>query len=172
MTNYKKGSAVVGVVVFVALVLAAGAAFYAGTQYAQPTPGSVVGPDSPNPYYSVNGVATWKTRVGLRTATTTLCAIKSPAATSTLDFVSLQIAVGTSTAATIDLATSTTAYATTTNLVSAYSVGSGAQGASAWKSSGTNAITAPNTYFVAKTAGAGLGGYTYVGSCEASFTVL
>ena len=138
----------------------------------QPQLGAVSGPDLSSPYFSVNGVVTYQSRVTMRAATTTLCAIKSPSATSTLAVVGWQIGAGTTTAATIDLATSTTAYSTTTNLVAASSVASGANGAVSWASSGTNGVLAPNIYVVVKTAGAGLSGYTYGGTCFAQFIVL
>lgn len=175
MKNYSKGSASVVALVIALVVIAAGAAFYAGTTSSTPahTASSITGPDSSNPYFGVNGVQTYETNVRMRNATTTICAIKSPSATSTLQFASWQIGLGTSTAATIDLATSTNPYSTTTPaLVVGTSVASGAQASVSWDPAGTNGTLAPNTYVIAKTAGVGLGGYTYGGDCEATFTVL
>lgn len=111
-------------------------------------------------------------RVKMNRASTTLCAIKSPSATSTLVSANWQITVGTSTAANIDLAKGNTANATTTLLVTGTSVGSGATGQAAWTTAGATAaddIMAPNTYVLVKTATAGLGGYTYTGTCSARF---
>lgn len=158
--------AVIGVSIFAAGYLAR------PTVAPQPQLGAVAGPDISSPYTSVNGLATYQARIPMRAATTTLCAIKSPSATSTLVHAGWQIGTGTSTAATIDLATSTTAFATTTNLVAETSVASGANGAVSWASSGTNGVLAPNTYVIVKTAGVGLSGYTYGGTCSAQFTVL
>lgn len=134
--------------------------------------GAVVSSELPNNNFSFGEVRSWAYGPRMNVATTTLCAIKSPAATSSLRSASFNIFTGTSTAATIDLATSTTAFATTTNLVSAFSVGSGATGNVSWFPSGTNSTIAPNTYVIVKTAGAGLGGYTYGGRCSAVFQEL
>lgn len=126
----------------------------------------------PSPFFCVNNVCRFVARPSMTAATTTICAIQAPAATSTLIAASWQITTGTSTAATIDMGTSTDRYSTTTNLVAAKSIGSGAQGYATWSSAGgsaDDAIMAPNTWVVVKTAGAGLGGYTYGGNCQATF---
>lgn len=65
--------------------------------------GSVAGPDSTYEYYSVNGVAEYKYSTPLNNASTTICSIKSPMATSTLLFASLNISTGTSTVLQIDM---------------------------------------------------------------------
>lgn len=134
--------------------------------------GSVVSSELPDNNFSFGQVRRWAYGPKMNVATTSLCSIKSPAATSTLISAAFQIYTGTSTAATIDIGTSTTAFATTTNLVSAFSVGSGAQGATGWTSAGGSVqdnVMAPNTYVNVKTAGAGLGGYTYGGKCTVVF---
>lgn len=134
--------------------------------------GALSSPDIQSPYLSFGGVRRWAGAMDMRAATTTVCAIQSPAATSTLIAATWQITLGTSTAATIDMGTSTTAFATTTNLVAAKSIGSNAQGYATWSSAGANAddaMMAPNTWVVVKTAGAGLNGYTYTGRCQAQF---
>lgn len=130
----------------------------------------ILGPDM-----SVGGVLSYYADVPMKPATTTPCSIQAPAATSTLMFASWQITVGTSTAATIDLGTSTTAFATTTNKVAAKSIAANAKGYAVWTPAGAGLddnIMAPNTWVVIKTAGAGLGGYTYTGQCQAVFTVI
>lgn len=134
--------------------------------------GAVSSPDIPGRYFSYGGVRQWGGRQQMQVATTTLCAIQSPAATSTIEYVSFSITTGTSTAATIDIGTSTNAFSTTTNLVSAVSIASGANGQQFWSPVGGSVndnTMAPNTYVLVKTAGAGLGGYTYGGTCQASF---
>lgn len=135
--------------------------------------GSVSGPDLYSPYWNVNGVRQWYVKQPMRSATTTICSMRAPTnATSTLHFASFQIVVGTSTAASIDIGTSTAGFATTTNLVAAKSIASGAQGYSYWSPAGgtvNDAKMAPGEYVVVKTAGAGLSGYTYGGSCQAIF---
>lgn len=134
--------------------------------------GAVSGPDLYSPYWNVNGVTTYYYRADMRKATTTLCAFLLPNATSTVRYASWKVNTGTSTAATIDLATSTTAYSTTTNLVAATSIASGAKGYASFipNQATTDGATGPATYLVVKTAGAGLGGYTYTGTCEAIVT--
>ena len=137
--------------------------------------GALSGPDIISQYLSVGGVRREYRQTSMVAATTTLCAMQAPAATSTLVSTSFQITTGTSTAATIDVGTSTTAFATTTNLVTAKSIGSGAQGYAYWTSVGgavNDNIMAPSEYVVVKTAGAGLSGYTYGGRCQATFEVL
>lgn len=131
--------------------------------------GSVTGPNFYFDYLNVNGVYTYYYSAAMRTATTTLCSFKSPNATTTLHVASWQISTGTSTAATIDLGTSTTAYSTTTNLRSADSVAANAKASVFWSPVGgsvNDAQLAPNIYINVKTAGAGLGGYTYGGKCQ------
>ena len=134
--------------------------------------GSVVSSEIPDNNFSVGGLRQWKYGPKMNVATTTLCAIKSPAATSSLISAAFQVYTGTSTAATIDIGTSTNAYSTTTNLAAAFSIGSSATGANGWTSVGGSVqdnVMAPNTYVVVKTAGAGLGGYTYGGRCSVVF---
>lgn len=137
--------------------------------------GSVAGPDLWFRVTNFNGVQEWNESRDMYTATTTLCSFMSPSATTSLQFVSFLITTGTSTAATIDIGTSTTAYSTTTNLVSAKSIASGAQGYVEWMPVGGSVddnTLAPNTYVVVKTAGAGLGGYKYGGKCKVRGTIL
>lgn len=104
-------------------------------------------------------------------ATTTPCSIQNPfSATTTLVGYVAQITVGTSTAASIDVGTSTTAFATTTNLVAARSVASGALDTITWFPAGAqSAILGPSEYVNVKTAGVGLSGYTWTGTCSALF---
>lgn len=164
-------SSVIGVIAVLASV------FLGGTQVVQNTvhevkTGAISSPDLDSSYFSYGGVRRFGLRQQMQVATTTLCAIQAPAATSTLEFASFSITTGTGTAATIDIGTSTTAFGTTTNLVSAVSISSGALGQQFWSPVGGSVndnTMAPNTYVVVKTAGAGLSGYTYGGTCQASF---
>lgn len=135
--------------------------------------GAISSPDLPWTYLSWGGMATFRNQSAMRGATTTLCAIQSPAATTTLAFAGYTITVGTSTASNLDLATSTSAFATTSAvLISNTSVASNAQASQSWFSSGTNSIIAPNTWVIVQAGNVGLGGYTYVGSCDAEFNDL
>jgi len=134
-----------------------------------------VNPDIPSPYISFGNLPFYAAHPAMVTATTSLCSMQSPSSTSTLESVSWQVTVGTGTAATIDIGTSTNAFSTTTNLVAATSLGANATGNAIWSSGGAtaqDAIMAPSTWVNVKTAGAGLGGYTYGGTCTAVFKVL
>lgn len=134
------------------------------------TVGAVASPELYSDTWTVNGVKTYFYRIPMVRATTTLCAAKiAPEATTTITYASFKIDTGTSTAATIDMSTSTTAFATSTGFSIANSVASGAQGSSYWRPVGgtiNDARVAPGEFFVVKTAGAGLSGYTYTGYCE------
>lgn len=137
--------------------------------------GALTGPDIYSPYLNINGVTKFYSSGSFTAATTTPCSLQSPSSTSTLMFAGWQITVGTSTAASIDLGTSTTRYATTTNKVAAKSVAAGAQGYAVWTPAGGGVddnIMSPSTWVVVKTAGSGLSGYTYTGTCEAVFQTL
>lgn len=108
----------------------------------------------------IGGVTTCQKKQALRTATSTVCSFKSPAATSTLVHAALRIAVGSSTATVWDLSKGTSAFATTSGAhLARYSLGSGAQGTMVYATStnsvagyvGTvdaNMVFAPNTWAV------------------------
>ena len=166
---------IIGVVIVVVLILAFVYLYPTKTQVITNNLGALAGPDISSTYMSFNGNRYEYRKMAMASATTTICAMRAPAATSTLEVASFQITTGTSTAATIDLATSTTAFATTTNLITAKSISSGAQGYAYWHPVGgsiNDATLAPSEWVVVKTAGAGLGGYTYGGNCQAVFKVL
>lgn len=144
------------------------------------------GPDIPSPYISWGGILKWNLPGSFQTATTSVCWVKSPVASSTLDWARIAITVGTTTDAIFDISTSTTQFASSSPaLVKAEAIVSGATGIIAWqpgaasstsgvigltKTSGASQnVLPPNTYVTFKT-GAGLGGYTYTGSCAAGFT--
>lgn len=134
--------------------------------------GSVVSSEVSSSNFSFGEVRRWAYRPKFNVASTTLCAVKSPAASSTLVFAGYIINTGTSTAATIDVAKGTTPYATTTLLVTGTSVASGATKEIGWTTAGATAaddIMAPNTWLIVKTASAGLSGYTYGGNCSVVF---
>ena len=137
--------------------------------------GAVASPDIPSPYISWGGVAEYRAFAALKTATTTPCAIQTPAATSTFSFASFKVTTGTSTDATIwTIATSTTAFATTT-LVGTFSLPAGATGEFA-ATSGATLITAPllpNSWVVFGVAGTKpAGSSTLLGTCSAGFRLI
>jgi hypothetical protein len=86
------------------------------------TVGAMPGNELQGPCFKVNGVETCYARVDGRTASTTLCSIKAPSATSTLVNASVEIISSSSTAGliTIAKAASTSNNATTTLLGSQY----------------------------------------------------
>ncbi len=136
------------------------------------TLGSVSSPDIMSPYFSVGGVYQWKNARTLGTATTTMCSVQSPSATSTLDSARLQITTGTSTATIFTVATSTTAFATTTAL-NRFSLASAAQGSFALMSTTSDAyrIMSPNTWVVWSVEGTVISDATkLLGTCNTTFT--
>lgn len=112
-----------------ALVLAVLAVVIGGVAYTKhvsttvvnnPVVSSVASPDILSPYFSFGGVKNWGGRTdALTQATTTICAIQSPASTSTLQFASIRLSVSSSTASRLVMAKAANAFATTTSLGSA-----------------------------------------------------
>jgi hypothetical protein len=145
------------------------------------TYGAVTGPDSYFPCESHNGVTTCFARQALRQATSTVCAIKSPAATSTMPIGGVRVTTASSTATIWDLARASTPFATTTAIGTAYNVAGSAMAdiqASTSPSAGAATVFPPNTYLVigvrqSITAGdtAGTGSVTS-GYCSATFSVI
>lgn len=135
--------------------------------------GSVSSPDIQSPYFSFGGVRRWGARTEtLNSATTTVCALQAPAATSTLEFASIRFSVSSTTASTVTIAKATTPYATTTLLASG-SVAANAQ--ATLVASTTNSVVvdgigvfAPNTYLVVGMAG-GAGTFSPTGVCQATW---
>lgn len=68
----------------VLIVLGLGITFPRSNPVIQQVVGAFPGPDIDSKYLKVNGATQWYNRVAVRTATTTLCSIKTPAATSTI----------------------------------------------------------------------------------------
>ena len=137
--------------------------------------GAVASPDIQSPYFSYGGQVFYASHPAMRSATTSLCSMQAPSSTSTLESASWQVTVGTSTSAAIDIGTSTDAFTIATTLVSGTSLGSSATGQAVWSSAGVavqDSILAPNVWLNVKTQGAGLGGYTYGGTCSAVFKML
>lgn len=146
--------------------------------------GALSGPEIPYEFLSwgaSSGVRLWSTGRGLTQASTTVCAIQSPAATSTLVRGGVSFTVSsTSALAAIDIAKGTALNASTT-LIRTSSLAAGAQGTIIAASTTldslalTNSIFAPNQWFVVKVAGgvtagdtAGTG-FVPTGSCHATF---
>lgn len=135
--------------------------------------GAVSGPDSYFSYVANNDLQKYGQTVQLRTATTTVCAIKSPAATTTLALAGVRFAVSSTTASTVTIAKAATAFATTTALASV-ALSANAQGTVVASTTATGAtldgtnVFAPNTFLVVGMSG-GTGTFSPVGTCSAEF---
>jgi hypothetical protein len=152
--------------------------------------GANAGPDTTENCVTQGGVTECKYSQPFRPATTTICSFQAPIGTSTLLSFSYNLAVGTGTAAVIDVGTSSTPYATSTNMnfitqraiaasaldtvdVRASTTATGLVSSANLLLSTTTDPTNPTgrTYFNVKT-GAGLGGYTFGGSCQMTVRML
>lgn len=137
--------------------------------------GAVAGPDSYFDYVANNDVQRYAERVSsLTQATTTVCAIKSPSATSSLMLGTFRLnTLATTTGPVIlTLAKSSTAFATTTSL-GFVTVQAGKAGEATATTTGAH-IFSPNTFFVVGAQGsvgvaAGAGTFSLSGSCQADF---
>lgn len=137
-----------------------------------PAFGALSGPDITSPYLSVNGVTTWYTKRALSTATTTVCAIKAPAATSSLQAASVLFRVSSTTASSVVLAKATTAFATTTKIGNTIAIAANAQSSIvSTTTSASGTVFAPNEWLVVGMSG-GTGTFSPVGSCQAEFQTL
>lgn len=133
-----------------------------------PNPGSITSPDLPYNYIGVGGIETYTYQMALVAPTTTPCTILSPAGTTTLEIFTFNVTTGTSTAGLITLATSTVPNATT-SLITTKTIGASTLGTMQWHGGSDNSLVSPNTYLVAGVANAPTPGFTYIGSCSATF---
>jgi hypothetical protein len=135
--------------------------------------GAVSGPDIYSPYFNVNDVYRWPVRQSFNQATTTICSILSPYATSTLESFTVQFSVASATVATIvDIAKSSNTGATTTKIGSTYAINAGAQAtieASTTPGAGDLTIIAPNQYIVVNMKGGLTNIFSPLGNCSATF---
>lgn len=139
-----------------------------------PVVGSVSSPDIQSPYFSFGGVRQWAGKSdSLIQATTTVCAIQAPAASSTLMLASLHLSVSSTTASTITIAKSATPYATTTIFGSQMAVAANATAtiiASTTPVAAAGGVTQFNggEYVVFGMQG-GIGSFSPSGTCQAVF---
>lgn len=139
------------------------------------TIGGLAGPDIPSTYLKWgggHGVRLYPTSYPLKTATTTVCSIQSPLATSTLVSGGILFTTSTTTASTgaIGKASNPTA---TTSVLNTWSLAANEQGlfsASTTAQIGASAVFAPSEFLNFTMAG-NVGGTTFspVGSCHATF---
>ena len=135
------------------------------------------------PDFTYGGITSYRVALNLAdiqantgTGTSTVCAIQSPAATSTLRMAAVRFDLATTTAVQVTLAKASTPYATTTAL------GGGALGASAQgtfiatttplDSVDEDKVFGPSKYFVVGVSGGAGGKYTPTGVCQAEFDVI
>lgn len=138
--------------------------------------GALTGPDIPSPYLQWGGVRSWQGRMTLTQATTTVCAIQSPASTSTLQNFSVKVDFASSTATVWDIAKASTAFATTTAIGSAYGIVASSGGfinASTSPAAGAATVFGPSQYVVVGVRHAVVGAGTLfvpTGTCQATWT--
>jgi len=168
----------VGVLVVIALLLGLNLGGDKLVPASAPQLGALSGPDIQSPWLRVGGVQHEYRSKDLVTATSTVCSLQAPSATSTLTFASVNISTGTTTALTFVLGSATTAFATSTLIgAETWALGSGVTGALthlATSSIATGNTKIPPNYFVnwrVNGLGASLTSDKLLGSCEAIFIV-
>lgn len=125
----------------------------------------------------VGGVNIKGKGMALATGTSTVCAIQSPAATSTLLSAGVRFKLASTSAVLVDLAKGTTRFATTTRIGGAYTIVGSAQGTIIASTTGSvvgdATIFAPSQWFVAKYSDNNSGvGNASTGFCYATFVSL
>lgn len=166
-----KTVAISALVVVVGLV---GVQFFHPGSATAPSFGALSGPDIASSYLKWglgNGVRVYPTGRALSTATTTVCAIQSPNATSTLRWAGVRFDVSSTTASVVTIAKSATAFATTTSIGTDYNIAANGQGfiqASTSPAAGAVTVFAPNTWLVVGMKG-GTGTFSPTGACQATF---
>ena len=131
-------------------------------------------------YHCWAGVCEYFGSTAMKVATSTPCAIQSPAATSTLGIANIRVDIASTTATNWFIGTGSTAFATTTAYGGISAVGASKQGfiqGSTSPAAGSNTVLAPNTWLIFQnnlgiTAGDTVGaGFAPSGTCFAKFTV-
>lgn len=185
--NYKAGIVAGVVSVAIGLFFALTGGGHAGPQgpvgpqgqTAAPSYGALSGPDIASPYLGWGGVRTFRASQSLVQSTTTICALQSPASTSTLSHYGVRFDVGSSSAMTVYIAKATTAFATTTQLGQSWTLAASSKGfingsTTATQVVAANEVFAPNSWlnFTVQggDSGANATGLVPTGLCEASWT--
>lgn len=171
MKNLLAGLALVGVFTLGVYVF-----FHPASVPIQDSP-KVGGADSSFPCETHNGTTRCSYRLGFNAASTTILAIKSPSASSTLTAGSgCYVSVSSTTASILTVAKATTAFATTTVIVNPIVVSANAEttfqvGTTTTNASAATGIFAPNTFLVIGMQG-GTGTFSPSGGCNVSFDTL
>lgn len=172
--------------VMVVLILVASGGFYAAkmTTHApepakeQKSFGALTGPDIPSPYFSYGDVRHWGARTtALVQASSTVCSLQSPAATSTMRMASLRFSLASTAAVSVELARSASPDATTTLIGTKFAVGASATPEIVASTTASTAndpiIFGPSQWFVVKVMGSGNNaGSAPTGVCEALWVEL
>src|SRR3990167_2754749 len=140
----------------------------------KPPLGAIPGSSLEGPEFSVAGVTLFSKSDSLNRSSTSLCALRSPSATSTLRFGSVTLTTGTTTGIAIELGKGNQFDATTTSL--GYAVLASLQRATLTASTTSSGVDltnvfSPNQYLVAKYGGALGTQNVLVGSCKAEWLV-
>ena len=121
----------------------------------------------------MGGIRHWYAHTeALGQATTTVCALQSPAATSTLSNANLYESVSTTTASTVYFSYSTSIATTSTGTFAIGSLAFAANGSGAAMASTTNVVFPPNTWFLASQYGAAGLNVSPTGVCQATWEQL
>lgn len=168
MKNYIIGALAVA-------VLGLGAVFF--FQKEEVSLGAVASPIVMSPYFGFGDVIDYRAKTSsLTSATTTVCSLTSPSATSTLIDASIRFEVSSSTASIVTFSKGTGSASTTP--LQAYSVGAGAQAtinllATTTTAGSDNLTFAPSTKFnVTMAGGASTANFSPSGVCQATWQVI
>lgn len=157
----------------VVAALVAGAAFFVGPARTETVNkvGALAGPDIPSQYLQWGGVYVYNYRQTLQQGTTTVCAIQTPAATTTLRWASIRVDLASSSATVLDIGNSASTGATTTKIGTTYAIAAGAQAfvQASTSPTGTLPVFAPSNWLVVKIGGGVTGGNTATAAQSAGF---
>jgi hypothetical protein len=143
----------------------------APTQDKQPPLGALSSPDIASPYLSFGGVRQWAGSMEMRSGTSTVCSIQSPAATTTLVSATARFDTTPGYTTIWMLGHATTAYSTTTALVASKTLASGARGDMVATTTALTDTRIPPSTFVNLALSTSTVGSTFapVGECKAVF---
>jgi len=140
--------------------------------------GAVSSPDILSPYFSYGDTRFWGFRPNLLTASTTVCNIQAPAATTTLEGFSLDVKTGTTSEVHLQFATSPTPDATTSVLAN-FTLAANSKNQVSGTSTLAHQVIPGSTWFVIKaspTLAAGAAGaqgtVSMTGTCSANFRAI
>lgn len=160
--------------IIVVLLGVAGYGFFRSTPVAPS--GSVTGPEVFSDTFTVNGVPHFYAKTSVRSATTTVCAVKTPTATSTVIFAGNHFKRASDDGvAVFDVGIGTTAFATTSAglMASNASLATGPVQGSFLFGTTTYITVAPNSFLIWKFSTSSLSAnFSVTGKCEAEFLVL